>query len=148
VRAVLQEVLEGEMTEALAAAKGERVEGLLGYRSGYYPRSLITRIGKIELRVPQDRQGRFSTELFERYQRSEKALMAGLAEMYVQGIAGNLMTIFYTEVQLPLRGRGYGYHLVWGALQEVRHLNLKVEPECGFVREVINNRPEFKDMLV
>jgi len=87
VRAVLQEVLEGEMTEALAAAKGERVEGRLGYRSGYYPRSLITRIGKIELRVPQDRQGRFSTELFERYQRSEKALMAGLAEMYVQGVS-------------------------------------------------------------
>jgi putative transposase len=87
VRAVLQEVLEGEMTEALAAAKGERVEGRLGYRSGYYPRSLITRIGKIELRVPQDRQGRFSTELFERYQRSEKALMAGLAEMYIQGVS-------------------------------------------------------------
>ena len=63
-------------------------------------------------------------------------------------IAGNLMTIFYTEVPLPLRGRGYGYHLVCGALQEVRRLNLKVEPECGFVREVINNRPEFKDLLV
>jgi Transposase, Mutator family len=42
-------------------------------------------VGKIELRVPQDRQGRFSTELFERYQRSEKALVAALAEMYVQG---------------------------------------------------------------
>jgi transposase-like protein len=77
VRAVLQEVLEGEMTEALGAAKGERIDGRLGYRSGYYPRSLLTRVGKIELRVAQDRQGRFSTELFERYQRSEKALMAG-----------------------------------------------------------------------
>jgi len=87
VRVVLQEVLEGEMTEALGATKGERVEGRLGYRSGYYTRSLITRIGKIELRVPQDRQGRFSTELFERYQRSEKALMAALAEMYVQGVS-------------------------------------------------------------
>jgi putative transposase len=39
---------------------------------------LITRIGKLELRVPQDRQGRFSTELFERYQRSEKALVGSL----------------------------------------------------------------------
>jgi putative transposase len=87
VRAVLQEVLEGEMTEALGAAKGERVEGRLGYRCGYYSRSLITRVGKIELRVPQDRQGRFSTELFERYQRSEKALMAALAEMYIQGVS-------------------------------------------------------------
>jgi putative transposase len=87
VRTVLQEVLEAEMTEALAAGKGERTEARLGYRSGYYPRSLVTRIGKIELRVPQDRQGRFSTELFERYQRSEKALLAALCEMYVQGVS-------------------------------------------------------------
>jgi uncharacterized protein len=63
-------------------------------------------------------------------------------------IAGNLLTIFHTEVPLPLRGRGYGYQLVCGALQEVRRRNLKVEPECGFVRAVINNRPEFKDLLV
>jgi putative transposase len=37
--------------------------------------------------MPQDRAGRFSTELFERYQRSEKALVAALAEMYVQGVS-------------------------------------------------------------
>jgi putative transposase len=37
--------------------------------------------------VPQDRDGRFSTRLFERYQRSEKALVAALAEMYVQGVS-------------------------------------------------------------
>jgi putative transposase len=44
-------------------------------------------VGKLELRVPQDRQGRFSTQLFERYQRSEKALVSALAEMYVQGVS-------------------------------------------------------------
>jgi transposase-like protein len=37
--------------------------------------------------VPQDRDGRFSTELFDRYQRSERALVATLAEMYVQGVS-------------------------------------------------------------
>ena len=58
-----------------------------GYRSGHYERGLVTRVGKLELRVPQDRDGRFSTELFERYQRSEKALVAALAEMYVQGVS-------------------------------------------------------------
>ena len=57
------------------------------YRSGYYVRNLVTRVGKLELRVPQDRQGRFSTQLFERYQRSEKVLVAALAEMYVQGVS-------------------------------------------------------------
>src|SRR6201993_2021388 len=87
IQGAVQEILEAEMTETLGAEKGERSEGRLGYRSGYYPRSLITRVGKIELKVPQDRQGRFSTELFERYQRSEKALVAALAEMYVQGVS-------------------------------------------------------------
>src|SRR6201984_39110 len=64
IQTALQEVLEAEMTEALGAEKGERSEGRLGYRSGYYSRSLITRVGKIELKIPQDRHGRFSTELF------------------------------------------------------------------------------------
>lgn len=87
VQAVVQEVLEAEMTAAVGAAKGERTGSRLGYRSGYYERSLITRVGTLELRVPQDRAGRFSTELFARYQRSEKALVAALAEMYVQGVS-------------------------------------------------------------
>ena len=87
VRAVMQEVLEAEMTDAIGAEKGERTAGRVGYRSGYYTRTLVTRVGKLELRVPQDRDGRFSTELFERYQRSEQALVATLAEMYVQGVS-------------------------------------------------------------
>jgi len=84
---VVQELLEAEMNEALGAQKGERTEGRMGYRSGYYVRNLVTRVGRLELRVPQDRQGRFSTQLFERYQRSERALVAALGEMYVQGVS-------------------------------------------------------------
>jgi len=53
---------------------------LLG-RAGWRPQR------RIELRVPQDRDGRFSTDLFERYQRSEKALVSALTEMYVQGVS-------------------------------------------------------------
>ena len=87
VRAVIQEFLEAEMAEAVGAEKGERVEGRLSYRSGYYTRSLVTRVGKLELRVPQDRHGRFSTEIFERYQRSEKALVAALTQMDIQGVS-------------------------------------------------------------
>ena len=67
------------MTETLQAKPGERTSERLGLRSGSYSRTLITRVGKLELRVPQDRQGRFSTQLFERYQRSEKALVSALA---------------------------------------------------------------------
>src|SRR6516164_9502300 len=87
IEALVQAALEAEMSEAIGAAKGERTETRVSYRSGYYSRSLITRVGTLELRVPQDRMGRFSTELFERYQRSEKALVGTLAEMYVQGVS-------------------------------------------------------------
>ena len=59
VEAVVEAALEAEMTEAIGAAKGERSETRLSYRSGYYGRSLITRVGTLELRVPQDRMGRF-----------------------------------------------------------------------------------------
>ncbi len=87
IQEVVQQVLEAEMDEALGAGKGERTASRQGYRSGSYGRSLVTRVGKLELRVPQDRQGRFRTEIFERYQRSEKALVAALSEMYVQGVS-------------------------------------------------------------
>jgi transposase-like protein len=87
VEEVVQQILEAEMDEALGAEKNERTEKRRGYRSGYYQRTLITRVGKPELRVPQDRQGHFRTEVFERYQRSEKALVGALAEMYVQGVS-------------------------------------------------------------
>jgi len=87
MKVAVQEVLEAEMEEALGAAKGERSVERQGYRSGYYQRKLLTRVGTLELRVPQDRQGRFSTEVFARYQRSEKALVAALVEMYVQGVS-------------------------------------------------------------
>jgi len=87
VHAAVSEILEVEMTEALGAERDERSETRLGYRAGYYQRGLVTRVGKLEVRVPRDRDGRFSTELFERYSRSEKALVAALAEMYVQGVS-------------------------------------------------------------
>jgi transposase-like protein len=58
VEALVQAALEAEMTEAIGAAKGERSETRIAYRSGHYTRSLITRVGTLELRVPQDRLGR------------------------------------------------------------------------------------------
>jgi transposase-like protein len=63
-RAALQEVLGVEMTEAVGAEKGERTSGRQGYRSGYYGRTLITGIGKLELRVPQQRDRRATTDTY------------------------------------------------------------------------------------
>jgi putative transposase len=87
VQEAVQGILELEMEECLQAGKHERTDSRLGYRSGYYRRRLITRVGTIVLRVPQDRTGHFSTQVFEQYQRSEKALVAALAAMYVQGVS-------------------------------------------------------------
>lgn len=87
VQECVQELLEAEMEQTVGARKSERADGRRGYRSGYYERKLITRVGTIDVRVPQDRDGRFSTEIFERYSRSEKALVATLVEMYVQGVS-------------------------------------------------------------
>ena len=87
VERALQAFLEEEMTAHLGAARYERGEGRTGYRNGHKPRTLTTRVGTLELRVPQDRDGSFSTELFARYQRSEQALVLALMEMYLQGVS-------------------------------------------------------------
>jgi transposase-like protein len=80
-------VLEAQMTPFLQAEPYERTEQRRGYRKGYKPRTLTTRLGTLELRVPQDREGRFSTSLFARYQRSEQALLLCLQEMYLKGVS-------------------------------------------------------------
>ncbi len=58
-----------------------------GYRNGFYPHQLHTRIGTITLRVPRIRGGTFTTELFARYQRSEQALILAMMEMVVGGVS-------------------------------------------------------------
>ena len=87
VERVLQETLEAEMTEHIGAAPYERSATRTGHRNGYKPRTLRTRVGTLNLLVPQDREGNFSTRLFSRYQRNEKALCLALMEMYVEGVS-------------------------------------------------------------
>ncbi len=87
VERVVQQVLEAEMTSFLGAGTYERNGERRGWRNGYKPRTLKTRVGGLELMVPKDRDGEFQTELFERYQRSEKALVLAMLEMYVEGVS-------------------------------------------------------------
>src|SRR5215212_8174111 len=87
VERVLQELLEAEMTEHIGAAPYERSATRTGHRNGHKPRTLRTRVGTLNLLVPQDREGTFSTRLFSRYQRNEKALVLALMEMYVEGVS-------------------------------------------------------------
>jgi putative transposase len=87
VQKVLQEVLEAEMTEHIGAAPHERTDARKGHRNGHKPRTLRTWVGPLNLLVPQDREGTFSTRLFCRYQRNEKALVLALMEMYLEGVS-------------------------------------------------------------
>lgn len=84
---VLNQVLQAQLTEQLHALPYERTEERKGYRNGYYPRKLTTRVGTLTLHVPRARTGEFSTELFLRYQRSEQALVLALMEMVINGVS-------------------------------------------------------------
>ena len=88
----LQQFLEAEITSFLQAEPYQRTTDRTGYRNGYKPRVLKTRVGRIELSVLQDRKGRFSSELFSRFQRSEKALILALQEAYLQGVSTRKVT--------------------------------------------------------
>ncbi|HEX6816931.1 MAG TPA: IS256 family transposase [Ktedonobacterales bacterium] len=87
VEAILNQVLDAQVSEQLGAERYERTDERQGYRNGYKPRQLTTRVGTLTLRVPQVREGTFSPELFTRYQRSEQALILTLMEMVVNGVS-------------------------------------------------------------
>jgi len=85
VKAVLEEVMRAEMADQLGALLYERTESRRGLRNGSYFRGLDTRVGKVVLRVPRDREGIFRTQVFDRYQRVEGSLEEMLVEAYIQG---------------------------------------------------------------
>jgi transposase-like protein len=87
VEAALNRFLDAEIAEHLQAGPYERSEARSGYRNGYRARQLRTRVGTLTLAVPMDREGTFKSELFDRYQRSEKALVGTLMEVYLEGVS-------------------------------------------------------------
>ena len=98
LKRLLDEIFQAEMKEAVGAESYQRSGNRRGYRSGYYNRQYVTRVGSIELQIPRDREGKFSTELFERYQRSEKTLLTSLAEMYIQGVSTRKIKLITEEL--------------------------------------------------
>jgi len=87
LESVLNQILQAQATEQLQAEPYERTDERKGYRNGTRPHQLTTRVGTITLRVPRFRNGRFSTEMFARYQRSEQALVLTLMEMVINGVS-------------------------------------------------------------
>lgn len=83
----LNKILLAESAEQLKAAPYERTEARTDCRNGSRERDLNTRIGRITLKVPRHREQPFKTLVFENYSRSEAALVAGMAEMVVNGVS-------------------------------------------------------------
>lgn len=87
MEAMLNQILKAESAEQLGVNNYERSDNRNDYRNGTRTRSLMTRIGRIELEVPRHRNIPFKTMLFENYQRKEQALISTMMEMVVQGVS-------------------------------------------------------------
>lgn len=78
MEAILNQVLLAQSTEQLGAEHYECTDNRTTHRSGFRDKPLTNRIGSITLRVPHHRNGNFNTDMYERYQRSEQALMLSM----------------------------------------------------------------------
>jgi transposase-like protein len=84
---LLNEVMKLERSQALRASPYERCEERCGYANGYKPKAVKTRVGELQLKVPQARNVEFYPSSLEKGVRSERALKLAVAEMYVQGVS-------------------------------------------------------------
>lgn len=84
---LVRHALEAELSRYLGAEPYERSSSRKGQRNGYKPRTMATRLGALRFEVPQARESGFRPSLFERYQRTEKALLMTLQEMFVKGVS-------------------------------------------------------------
>ena len=85
--AVLQLIMEADVEGVVGASRHERAEGRTTYRNGYRDRSLDTRLGTLNLRVPKLRQGSYFPGFLEPRRTSEKALVAVIQEAWIGGVS-------------------------------------------------------------
>ena len=152
LESILNQVLQAQATDQVAAGPYERREERQDSRNGFYPRSLQTRVGTLTLQIPRLRNGKFSTEMFVRYQRSEQALMLSLMEMVIQGVS----TRKITEVTQELCGAEFSKSTVsalckrldpivtaWNArpLRDTRYPFVLVDALVVKIREEVSVRP-------
>ncbi len=95
---LFNEAMKIERSEALRAQPHQRTQQRRGYANGYKPKRLATRVGKLQLQVPQTRGVEFYPQSLERGVRSERALKLAVAEMYVQGVSTRKVTEITREL--------------------------------------------------
>lgn len=98
LQTILQNAIEAEFMKFIGAKEYERTEERRGLRNGSYERQFQTRVGNVTLSMCRDRAGEFQTELFEKYQRSEKAFVLTIAEMYVKGVSTRKVSSILEEL--------------------------------------------------
>lgn len=84
---ILNDYMERERDDYINVGSHERSHARQDYRNGYYTRELLLKVGRITLRVPRTRSGDFHTEVFERYQRSEKSFLLAIMDMFYKGVS-------------------------------------------------------------
>jgi transposase-like protein len=95
---LINECMKIERQQALGVGPYQRSQARQGQANGFKPRQLKTRIGQLQLSVPQVRGAKFYPSVLERGSRSEKALRLALAEMYVQGVSTSKVTKITEEL--------------------------------------------------
>jgi len=89
---LFNEYMEMERDKYMKNTSHERSENRNDYRNGYYERNLILNVGKVKLKVPRTRSGEFSTDIFEKYKRCDKAFLLSMLEMVINGVSTRKVT--------------------------------------------------------
>lgn len=95
---LLNEAMKIERSQVLGARPYERTRERRGHANGYKPKTVHTRVGDLELAVPQARGVEFYPSSLERGLRSERALKLTVAEMYLQGVSTRKVTAVMKEL--------------------------------------------------
>jgi transposase-like protein len=98
LESVLNQVLQAQVSEQLNAQPYERTDERQGYRNGTRERAFTTRVGTLQLQVPKLRAGTFTPDLFDRYARSEQALLLAMVEMVLQGVSTRKVSAVVEEL--------------------------------------------------
>ena len=85
--AVLQILMEADVEGLIGAGRHERTGDRLNYRNGYRDRSLDTRLGSLQLRIPKLRQGSYFPPFLEPRKTAEKALVTVIQEAWIGGVS-------------------------------------------------------------
>lgn len=105
----------------LSADKNERADGRSGYRSGYRPRGLDTRLGTIYSMVPKVRQGAYIAFFVNAYKRSEAALIQVVQETYVNGVSTRKIERLAKRLEIEGIPRSQVSEMHKGLVSAVKH---------------------------